>query len=106
MRQSDVAVGLEVTVAGLSKGLDCFLEQILHDRITPLHDLRQSALRRLACFILACQSRLRPDPTSQTGDAAARDRWGVYYRLFVNKSQRKGEQIVKNDGKIGKYCKF
>jgi len=33
VRQSNVAVGLEVAVAGLSKGLDCSLEQILHDCI-------------------------------------------------------------------------
>ena len=69
--------------------------------LTPLLNLAAANSLPFGVFYISLSIVLRPDPTSQAGDAAARDRWGVCYRSFVNSSQPKGEQFVKNDINYG-----
>ena len=64
---------------------DMGLQHVFHNSTSPLLSLRRALRSRLACFILACQSILAADQTSQTGDAAVRDRCDVYYWPIMNK---------------------
>jgi len=61
--------------------------------------------RRFGVFYISLSTDLLPDPASKPGDAAARDRWGVYYLLIMNKSQRNHERFMNNDAIFARNCK-